>query len=120
MKLLTDQDVYLATVLFLRNLGHDVVTASGLGMWQAADSSLLQTAQIDGRIFVTRDRDFGGLVFMQGIGTGVLYLRLLPSTLLAVHTELARVLGLYTEEELRGTFTVIEPGRHRLRKPHST
>ncbi len=120
MKLLTDQDVYSATVLFLRAVGHDVVTASDLGMWQATDSSLLQTAQMEGRIFVTRDRDYGGLVFTQALGTGVLYLRLLPSTLLAVHTELARVLGMYTEEVLRGTFTVIEPGRHRLRKPHST
>ena len=119
MKLLADHDIYSVTVLFLRALGHDVVTAAELGMWRAADSSLLQTAQTEGRIFVTRDRDFGGLVFVHALGTGVLYLRLLPSTLLAVHTELARVLEMYDEEELRHTFIVIEPGRHRLRKPPS-
>jgi len=47
---------------------------------------------------------------------GVLYLRVLPSTLQAVHAELGRVLGLYGEGELQGAFVVIEPGRHRIRR----
>jgi hypothetical protein len=50
------------------------------------------------------------------LDAGVLYLRALPSTLQAVHAELARVLDLYTEDELKGAFVVIEPGRHRVRK----
>lgn len=116
MKLLADQDVYAATVQLLRGLGHDVATASDRGMAQAADSELLAVAQTEGRVFVTRDRDYGGLVFVQALGTGVLYLRVLPSTLQAVHNELVRVLGLYREEELRGTFVVVEPGRHRVRR----
>jgi predicted nuclease of predicted toxin-antitoxin system len=116
MRLLADQDVYAATVRFLRELGHDVATAAERGMSQSADAALLRTAQADGRVFVTRDRDFGGLVFLQSLGTGVLYLRLLPSTLQAVHAELGRVLSLYNEAELQGAFVVIEPGRHRIRR----
>ena len=116
MKFLADQDVYAATVQLIRGLGHDVVTASERGMAQAADSELLAVAQTEGRVFVTRDRDYGGLVFVQALGTGVLYLRVLPSTLHAVHNELVRVLGLYREEELRGAFVVVEPGRHRVRR----
>jgi predicted nuclease of predicted toxin-antitoxin system len=116
MKFLTDQDVYAATVRFLSGLGHDVATAAQLGMAQADAAALLQVAQEQNRIFVTRDRDFGTLVFVRGGGAGVVYLRMLPSTQNAVHTELERVLTLYSEPELQGSFVVIEPGRHRIRR----
>lgn len=115
MNFLADQDVYAATIAFLRGLGHDVVTAAQLGLSQADDSELLRVAKEQGRVFITRARDFGGLVFVRGEGPGVVYLRVLPSTLNAVHTELARVLTDYTQEQLFGSFVVIEPGRHRIR-----
>jgi len=47
--------------------------------------------------------------------SGVLYLRVLPSTQNAVHNELERVLRIYTEEELVKAFVVIEPDSHRIR-----
>lgn len=116
MRLLTDQDVYATTVQVLRGLGHDVVTAAERGLSQSPDTELLRAAHAEGRVFVTRDRDYGGLVFMQALGAGVLYLRVLPSTLQAVHAELGRVLSLYSEAELQGAFVVVEPGRHRIRR----
>ena len=69
----------------------------------------------DGPVFVTGDRDLG-LVFMHALDAGVFYLRMLPSTIRATHEELERVLDLYCEDELRGSFVVIEPGRHRMRR----
>ena len=116
MKFLADQDVYAITIVFLSGLGHDVVRAAQLGLAQAGDAELLRVAHEHGRIFVTRDRDFGALVFVQGSGPGVIYLRVLPATQNAVHTEFERVLTLYSEQELRASFVVIEPGRHRIRK----
>ena|SRR5258708_6520287 len=116
MNFLVDQDVYSATTTFLSGLDHDVVRAAQLGLSQAKDDELLLVAHDQARIFVTRDRDFGGLVFVQGTGAGVIYLRILPTTVNAVHTELERVLTLYTEQELQTAFVVIEPGRHRLRR----
>ena len=68
------------------------------------------------RIFVTRDRDYGNLVFVKGIRGGVLYLRILPSNINQVHVELERVLNLYEEQDLKSAFIVIEAGRHRFRK----
>jgi len=116
MKFLADQDVYAITISFLRGLGHDVAPVAQLGLAQADDAELLRVAHEQKRIFVTRDRDFGALVFVAGSGPGVTYLRALPSTQNAVHAELARVLTLYSEPELAACFVVVEPGRHRIRK----
>lgn len=116
MRFLLDQDVYALTARFLRAAGHDVVTASELGRAKAEDSELLLLARDQERTFVTRDRDFGSLVFVKHLRTGVLYLRISPSTLEAVHNELAGMLTQYPEETLRRAFCVVSPGRHRLRK----
>jgi predicted nuclease of predicted toxin-antitoxin system len=116
MKFLLDQDVYALTARFLKSLGHDVVLVAEIGCSRAEDWTLLQIAQEQGRIFVTRDRDFGSLVFVQGLKTGVIYLRILPTTQNVVHQELGRVLVSHSEEELTRAFVVIEPGRHRFRR----
>ena len=116
MKFLADQDVYAVTIGFVRALGHDVVPAAQLGLAQAEDAELLHVAHQQRRIFMTRDRDFGAIVFVQGSGPGVIYLRMLPSAQNAVHAELERVLTSYSEQELQASFVVIEPGRHRIRK----
>ena len=116
MRFLLDQDVYAPTAQFLRELGHDVVPVAQIGLSRAEDEELLVIAQEQGRIFVTRDRDFGSLVFVKRLGAGVLYLRVLPSTQKSVHREIERVLAMYTEEELRNAFVVIEPDGHRFRK----
>ena len=116
MRFLTDQDVYAVTTRLLVTLGHDVVTASSIGQSQAPDSQLLETARQQDRILVTRDRDFGSLVFLQNLRVGVIYLRISPSTLNSCHRELEGVLLLRPEEQLSRCFTVIEPGRHRIRR----
>lgn len=77
---------------------------------------MLRIAQEQDRILVTRDRDYGGLVFVLRSGAGVIYLRMLPSTQDLVHSELERVLTSHSEEELRESFVVVEPGRHRTRR----
>ena len=116
MKFLIDQDVYAVTIRFLSNLGHDVVPVAQIGLAQADDEELLRLAQDQKRTFVTRDRDFGSLVFVKVIGSGVLYLRMLPSTQNAVHRELERVLSTYSEDELMRSFIVIEAHGHRVRR----
>ena len=119
MRFLLDQDVYAVTARFLSGLGHDVVSAAQVGLSQAADQDLLKAAVEQTRILVTRDRDYGSLVFVEARGAGVLYLRILPSTQNAVHAELERVLEIYTEEELMKAFVVIGPAGHRFRRPIS-
>ena len=116
MRLLLDQDVYAITERFLADLGHEVTTASQLGLSRAEDTALLARAGQDRRIFVTRDKDYGGLVFVEKLGSGVILLRMMPATIGAVHEELRRVLGLYSEDDLTSAFVVVEPAMHRFRK----
>ena len=116
MNLLLDQDVFETTARFLIGLDHDVLRVSEIGMAQASDEENLKRAIELDRVFVTRDRDFGNLVFVMEIRTGVLYLRILPSNLDLVHAELERVLNQYEERELKSSFVVIGAGRHRFRK----
>ena len=78
MRFFLDQDVYAITERFLTSLGHDVVPAAQVGYSRADDWELLQLAQEQGRILITRDRDFGGFVFVRGMQSGVLYLRSCP------------------------------------------
>jgi predicted nuclease of predicted toxin-antitoxin system len=116
LKFLLDQDVYAVTARFLAALGHDVIRAVEVGLSRASDEDILREAQSRERLLVTRDRDFGNLVYVRGLGRGVLYLRILPSTQNSVHHELARILVSYSQEELSKAFVVVEPGRHRFRR----
>jgi predicted nuclease of predicted toxin-antitoxin system len=114
-RLLLDQDVFERTARLLISLGHDVVRVAELGMQSASDEDNLTRAFELNRIFITRDRDFGNLVFVRGIRTGVIYLRITPRNADRVHTELERVLSTYSEDRLKSGFIVIDGGRHRFR-----
>ena len=116
MRFLTDQDVYFSTITLLREWGNDVVTAKELNMNKAKDEELLLKAKALNRIFVTRDKDFGALVFMKDINNGVILLRMTPSNIEETHRELKYLLSEHTEEELNQYFSVVEPNRHRIRK----
>lgn len=113
---ITRQDVYEATARFLIDLRHNVARVKEIGMAQASDTENLKKALELNRVFVTRDRDYGNLVFVKKIRSGVLYLRILPSNINEVHTGLKRVLSLYDEQELNSAFVVIEAEKHRFRK----
>lgn len=116
MRFLLDQDVYAGTARLLRGLGHDVLLAAQLGLERADDEVLLEAGRREARILITRDRDFGGLVFVEGRGPGVVYLRMLPATERLVHDQLEVVITSYPEDELRSAFVVIQPHGHRIRR----
>ena len=119
MRFLLDQDVYAITTRFLIEAGHDVVLVAQMGLAQASDEEILRTAKEQNRVLITRDRDYGNLVFVRAIGCGVLYLRIRPSTVNSVHNELMRVTQLYTDRDLTQAFVVIEADGHRFRKAYS-
>ncbi len=116
MKFLADHDVYLMTVQFLRNYHHDVVRVADIHMNQASDVEILQAAKKMNRILITRDKDFGALTFIrEDLRTGVILLRISPSTITAVHAKLLQLLTENSFEKLMEHFSVVEPTRYRLR-----
>lgn len=93
MRILADENLDSPIVTWLRAQGHDVLwaaeTLSGMD-----DEGLCHHAATGDRIIVTRDRDFGRLVYRQGIAVpGVLLLRVtapsaderLPITFTSLH-----------------------------------
>ncbi|MEL6263090.1 MAG: DUF5615 family PIN-like protein [Cyanobacteria bacterium J06626_6] len=68
VKFLLDQDVYRVTVKFLLSASFDVVSVSQLGLSRAPDTEVLSTAQSQGRILITRDRDLWQLSLRAVVG----------------------------------------------------
>lgn len=115
MRFLLDQDVYELTARLLVESGCDVLRVRDLGLSRADDVTLLKTARERGCIMVTRDRDYGYLVFVEALQSGVIYLRIAPATVKPVHAELERLLREQPFDRLKRAFTVVEPGRYRIR-----
>lgn len=65
MKILADQDVYRLTVEQLKQWGHDVITAKELGIHKSPDEELLKAGRKTRRLLITRDKDFGSLIFLR-------------------------------------------------------
>ena len=115
MKFLLDQDVYAVTIQYLRDAGHNVLLAADLGMSRAADIDLLHKAHELGRIFVTRDSDFGRLIFAGGEAAGVIFLRMTPLNHTKIHTILTSIIDKHDSTTLRQTFIVINSKGYRIR-----
>lgn len=75
MRLLADVNIEAAIVGWLRSEGHDVLWTVDFPP-ACPDATLLETARTDRRIILTRDQDFGELVFRRRLTSeGVILLR---------------------------------------------
>lgn len=76
MKLLADENVEAATVDWLRQIGHDVCWAVE-ELASTPDADVLDVANASSRVLLTRDTDFGHLVFVeQRISEGIVLVRI--------------------------------------------
>jgi len=81
-----------------------------------ADDFILLTSQADGRIVVTADKDFGELVYRLGrASAGVILIRLAGISNVAKANMVSSAVYEHAIE-LPGSFTVLEPGRIRIRR----
>jgi predicted nuclease of predicted toxin-antitoxin system len=115
MKLLADESVDRKTVERLRQEGHDVLYIAEMEPG-ITDDVVLEGANERNALLVTADKDFGELVFRQGlVNSGVMLLRL-PG--LSPETKAGIVAGVLRdrEAELLQAFSVISPGMVRIRR----
>ena len=116
MNFLTDENIGLEVVNYLREIGHDVISAIEESP-SADDTFLLKKAFRQKRILITSDKDFGALIYKESLPhKGVILLRLVDETnasKIRVLLNLFRVYG----TKLQGNFTVVTETLVRIRKP---
>jgi predicted nuclease of predicted toxin-antitoxin system len=115
VNLLADESVELPVVARLRVDSHEVIYVAELAP-SMTDDAVLQDANARGAVLVTADKDFGELVFRQGlVHSGVVLVRLAGlanATKAEIVAEVCRVRA----AELIDSFTVISPGQVRIRR----
>jgi predicted nuclease of predicted toxin-antitoxin system len=81
MKLLANENIPLKSVEYLRNKGYDVLYI-GKDYSGIKDLEIIQLAIDQKRAIITFDRDYGELIFKQGLKPpeGILYLRITEYT----------------------------------------
>ncbi|MBN2388820.1 MAG: DUF5615 family PIN-like protein [Anaerolineales bacterium] len=74
--LLADENIHPGVVAFLREQGCDVFSLAEQGRFGLPDADVLHIAREAGRVVLTHDSDFGGLVVLNlQPFTGIVYLR---------------------------------------------
>lgn len=115
MRFLFDQSADFRLIPHLRHLGHDVEAVSRRYPPGLADADVLGIARQAQRVLVVADRDFGELIFHQGlVHAGVIFFRLPGATLQAKIEHLNTVLQEHTGALERGEFLVVTPGQIRV------
>ena len=113
MRFLADESCDASVVRALRSAGHDVnaIVETSRG---ATDRVVLDLALAEERVLVTRDKDFGELVFAAGArSSGVILLRYPPSVRLDLPRLVCDVVHA-RQAELLESFVVIAPTGVRL------
>ena len=115
MNLLADESVDRQIVERLRSEGHEVIYVAEVEQG-ITDDVVLSKANETGSLLLTTDKDFGELIFRRRLlNSGVVLVRLaglLPETKEVVVATVLRE----RENELRQSFSVISPGRVRIRR----
>src|SRR3954463_15006019 len=110
MKFLFDQSADFRLIAYLHERGHDVTAISRDYPHSLADEDVLAIARGEQRILLVADRDFGELIFHQGLAhTGVLFFRLPGAPLHTKVEHLTTVLEQHTDALARGEFLVVSP-----------
>jgi predicted nuclease of predicted toxin-antitoxin system len=115
LRFLADENFPRVTVAALLAAGHDVAWVR-LAAPGAADSDLLAAAARESRILLTFDKDFGELAARSALPPGcriVLFRVPAPSSDAAGRPLAARIAA---RDDWNGHFSVIEPGRVRMRR----
>ena len=115
MRFLFDQSADFRLIAHLRHLGHDVSAISQDHPHSLADEDVLAIARDEQRILVVADRDFGELIFHQGLAhAGIIFFRLPGGPLQTKIEHFNTVLEGHADTLTRGEFLVVSPGQIRV------
>jgi predicted nuclease of predicted toxin-antitoxin system len=118
MKFLFDQSADFRLIDHLRSLGHDVTAVSRNYPHSLADEDVLAIATQEQRVLVVADRDFGELIYHQGLAhAGILFFRLPGAQQQTKIEHLDKALQEHGDELAAGEFVVVAPGSVRVAGP---
>ena len=120
MCLLADENVPVVVTTVLRRTQHDVVLAREAGLAGHQDQELLAYAEREGRVLLTGDKDFGGLLEFGPLhGRGkVILLRYVMINMQRISKDLIEILK-KESRILRGptpVLIVLSEGRYRIHR----
>jgi predicted nuclease of predicted toxin-antitoxin system len=113
LRILANENIPGEAVEILRRLGHDVIwiRAEAPG---SPDEAILRQAQVENRLLITFDKDFGELAFHRGLpaSSGIILFRIsIPGP---AQTTAVIVAALQSRSDWAGYFSVIENDRIRM------
>ena len=114
MRLCADENLPGDCVVALRAAGHDVRWIRET-MPGATDDAVLTRAQVDSRLLLTFDKDFGALVFQNSRSgqAGIVLFRISLPSVAEVADTVTRVLG--SRQDWAGHFSVVDDNSIRMR-----
>jgi len=99
VRFLLDENAEYRLALFLRAHGHDATAIAHDYVHPLSDPDILGIANREQRIIITNDRDFGALVFRQGLPhAGVIFFRLGMADVFVKQSWLAHLIERYPNE----------------------
>ena len=115
IRFLADESCDFAVVRSLRSEGYDVIAVSEY-LPAAPDIEVLRTAVLDNRILITEDKDFGEWIFAHKEEMkGVIFIRFPGNARTELGEKFLKLIEKHGQD-LLGNFTVLEPGRARIRR----
>lgn len=115
MKFVADEGVDGSLVALLRSANHDVIYFAETDR-STDDEVILEIANLENRILITRDKDFGELVYrMRKVHNGILLIRAEELSSFS-RSQLVADFIQSNSEMLATYFIVIQPGTARFRK----
>jgi predicted nuclease of predicted toxin-antitoxin system len=114
MNFLMDENIPRLVIQQLRELGHDVISVKEL-IQGVGDRNVISKAVIENRIIVTRDKDFGELIYQNKVSkpAGIILIRLFgyqPDELISKIVTI-----LCSREDWTGHFSVIRNKHIRIK-----
>ena len=115
MRLLADENIPHLAVELLRSMGHDVLSISESAP-SICDEDVIVLAEDEGRILLTFDKDFGEIAYnwKPRPSCGIILFRIPLRSADYIAKMIVEVLD--SRCDWQGNFSVVEPGRIRLRQ----
>ena len=117
MRLIADIHISPRTVRFLNSIGHDVLPVQSVLPPDAPDPEIVRMASRLGRVVLTQDLGFSGILAKAGLAKpSLVSLRLSDPRVANVNRRLRQVLATLEDDVADGIIATVENDRVRIRR----